>query len=106
MSGEIRDLVDEKPTLASAKLAVSKVMKYKSYQSFKLTSIWVLIAVNFLLFIATAIVPKLIFFCGLQPASVLHQPWTMITNLFIHGGLWHIIANMLTLYSSEHTCLD
>ena len=28
-------------------------MRYRSYQSFKLTLIWILIAVNFLLFIAT-----------------------------------------------------
>ena len=69
-----------------------------SYQSFKLTPIWVLIAVNFLLFIATAIVPELIFSLGLQPAGFLARPWTVVTNLFIHGGLWHIIANMLTLY--------
>jgi len=71
---------------------------YRGYQSFKLTLIWVLIAVNFLLFIATLIIPDLIFLLGLHPASFLHRPWTIVTNLFIHAGLWHIIANMLTLY--------
>jgi len=74
-----------------------KVMVYR-YQGFKLTSIWVLIAVNFLLFIATAIAPELRFTLGLQPASFLQRPWTLVTSLFIHAGLWHIIANMLTLY--------
>jgi len=73
-------------------------MAYRSYQGFKLTPIWVIIAVNLLLLIATIIFPGLIFLLGLQPASFLHQPWTIVTNLFIHGGLWHIIANMLTLY--------
>ena len=73
-------------------------MAYKRYQGFKLTPIWVLIALNFLLFIATAIAPELIFLLGLQPASFLHRPWTIVTSLFIHSGLWHIIANMLTLY--------
>ncbi len=73
-------------------------MAYKRYQSFKLTPIWVLIALNFLLFIATAIAPELILLLGLQPASFLHRPWTIVTSLFIHSGLWHIIANMLTLY--------
>jgi len=73
-------------------------MAYKRYQSFKLTPIWVLIALNFLFFIATAIAPELIFLLGLQPASFLHRPWTIVTSLFIHSGLWHIIANMLTLY--------
>ncbi len=73
-------------------------MVYKSYQSFKLTPIWMLIAANLLLFIATAIAPKLIFLLGLQPAGILTRPWTIVTSLFIHSGLWHIIANMLTLY--------
>ena len=73
-------------------------MRYRSYQSFKLNPIMIIIGVNVLLFIATAVVPKLIFFLGLQPASFLLRPWTIVTNLFIHAGLWHIITNMLTLY--------
>ncbi len=73
-------------------------MAYKRYQSFKLTPIWALIALNFLLFIATAIAPELIFLLGLQPATFLHRPWTILTSLFIHSGLWHIITNMLTFY--------
>ena len=73
-------------------------MRYRSYQGFKLSPILVLILVNFLLFIATAIAPKLIFLLGLQPAGFLLRPWTIVTNLFIHAGLWHLIANMLTLY--------
>jgi len=72
-------------------------MAYR-YQGFKLTPIWVIIAVNFLLFIATVINRELIFLLGLQPISFLQQPWTIVTSLFIHAGLWHIIANMLTLY--------
>jgi len=73
-------------------------MRYRRYQRFKLSSILVLIAVNFLLFIATLIAPGLIFLLGLQPAGFLLRPWTIVTNLFIHGGWWHIFANMLTLY--------
>ena len=73
-------------------------MKYRSYQGFRLTPIWALIAINFLFFIATLISPNLKFTLGVQPIRVLEVPWTIITNLFIHGSLWHIIANMLTLY--------
>ena len=75
-------------------------MRYRSYQSFQLNPIWVLIIVNFLLFIAVAIVPELIFLLGLRPETeiFLLQPWTLVTNLFIHAGLFHIIANMMTLY--------
>ena len=73
-------------------------MVYKSYQSFKLSPILVLIILNFLLFIATAIAPNLILLIGLQPVGLLTRPWTIVTSLFVHGSLWHIVANMLTLY--------
>ena len=73
-------------------------MAYRRYRSFKLTPIWVLIALNFLFFIATVIVPGLKLLLGFQPASFLHWTWTIVTSLFIHSGLWHIIANMLALY--------
>jgi len=73
-------------------------MRYRSYQSFKLSPILILIIVNVLLFIATIIVSELIFLLGLQPAGFLSRPWTILTSMFIHAGFWHIIANMLTLY--------
>jgi membrane associated rhomboid family serine protease len=73
-------------------------MRYRRYQRFKLSPILVLIAVNFLLFIATFIAPGLIFLLGLQPAGFLSRPWTIVTCMFVHSGWWHIFANMLTLY--------
>lgn len=76
----------------------NNMMAYKRYQGFKLTPISILIALNFLLLIATAISSELIFSLGLQPASFLQRPWTIVTSLFIHSGLWHVITNMLALY--------
>ena len=73
-------------------------MNYPRYQNVKLTPVWALIALNFLVFIATTIAPELILRLGLQPASFPDQPWTILTSLFVHSGLWHIFANMLTLY--------
>jgi len=57
----------------------------------------VLITLNFVLFLVTIAMPQLIYSMGLQ-ANSFSQPWTIITNLFIHGGFWHLFANMLTLY--------
>jgi membrane associated rhomboid family serine protease len=68
------------------------------YQSFQLTPILTIIILNLLVYIATLIIPELIPFLGLIPAAILEQPWTIVTNLFVHAGLWHILANMLTLY--------
>ena len=73
-------------------------MSYRSYRRFAEAPILVLIAVNVLLYIATLADPDLVYTLGLQPSTWLERPWTLITNLFIHGGLWHIAANMLTLY--------
>ncbi|MFC2008281.1 rhomboid family intramembrane serine protease [Chloroflexota bacterium] len=78
---------------------MGEVTVYRNHRSLKLTPVWVIIGVNFLLFLATYVNRELIFFfLGLQPAIFLLQPWTIVTNLFIHAGLGHIIFNMLTLY--------
>lgn len=36
----------------------------------------------------------------LQPGldQVLNQPWTLVTVMFLHGGAFHLFANMITLY--------
>lgn len=30
--------------------------------------------------------------------QVLSKPWTLVTVMFLHGGLFHLFANMITLY--------
>jgi membrane associated rhomboid family serine protease len=73
-------------------------MSYRRYRRYNLTPAAILIGVNVLMFLATTADEDLIYSLGLQPASLSERPWTIVTNLFIHGGLGHIIANMLTLY--------
>ncbi len=63
-----------------------------------MTPIWVLIGINVLLFIVTSIAPTVLLYLGLIPAIIGDRPWTIITSIFIHGDLWHILANMFTLY--------
>lgn len=70
----------------------------RGYSTFNLNAIWFLIAVNVLIFIVTLVRPEAIFFLGLTPALLPHQPWTIITNLFVHGGFGHILCNMISLY--------
>lgn len=33
------------------------------------------------------------------PKSALFKPWQIITHMFMHGGLWHIVFNMFALVS-------
>ena len=71
---------------------------YRRRTGFRLSPVWLLIAVNVVLFIVSAIVPELILVLGLIPAFILRSPWTVVTSLFMHGNLWHLIVNMWTFY--------
>ncbi len=71
---------------------------FRNYRGFSLGPIGFLIVTNLILYIATSINPHLIDLFGLYPAGFLVRPWTIVTNLFIHIDIWHILANMLTLY--------
>jgi len=90
--------VDESSAFANAELTANKAMRYRRYQRFELNPIWIIIAINLLMLVATSVSPRLTFLLGLVPAIFLSRPWTIVTNLFIHSGLWHLLANMLTLY--------
>ena len=73
-------------------------MVYRNRRISNLTPIWVLIGINLLLFIVTSIVPTVLLYLGLIPVIISDRPWTIITSIFLHGGIWHILANMITLY--------
>jgi len=48
--------------------------------------------------IVTLIRPELRFTLGLNRLVFPDRPWTLLTSMFVHAGLWHIFANMFTLY--------
>ena len=73
-------------------------MRYRTSQSSSVNPLWIIIFINVLLFIGTAINQELRFFLGLTPAIVQARPWTVVTSLFVHASFWHILANMITLY--------
>ena len=74
----------------------------RSYRNNNIVPVLVIIILCFLVYIATEVARMmghdLIPLLGLQPASFLAQPWTIVTNLFVHGGIWHLLFNMMTLY--------
>jgi len=73
-------------------------MVYRSHQQYNSAPIWFLIGINLLLFIVTLIVPTLILLLGLIPAGIVDRPWTIVTSIFLHGSIGHILTNMITLY--------
>jgi membrane associated rhomboid family serine protease len=35
-----------------------------------------------------------------SPETMLYRPWTIITYMFVHQGLWHLLVNMIMLWFS------
>jgi membrane associated rhomboid family serine protease len=60
----------------------------------------VLIASNVVMFLITSIVREVVPYLGLVPTLVLHRfwVWQMATYMFLHGGIFHIVFNMLALW--------
>ncbi|MCO5937297.1 rhomboid family intramembrane serine protease [Mucilaginibacter sp. RB4R14] len=62
-----------------------------------------LLVINILFFISTYALAKVIdlnaLFAAYYPLSPAFRPWQIITYMFMHGGLTHILFNMFALYS-------
>jgi len=63
-------------------------------------SLKALIGVNVVLFLAQAAIPGLTRALGLWPAAVVGelQVWRPATYMFLHGGVFHLLFNMLVLW--------
>jgi membrane associated rhomboid family serine protease len=59
-----------------------------------------LIAANVAIFLLQQIVPSSTLALGLMPAAVVRElhVWQLVTYMFLHAGLFHILFNMLALW--------
>jgi len=59
-----------------------------------------LLIANVGMFVVTMLMPSLRFVLGLQPASVIGSfaVWQVVTYMFVHADVMHILFNMLTLW--------
>jgi membrane associated rhomboid family serine protease len=73
-------------------------MRYRSYQRYVDITVLTIIAVNVVLFVARVARPELIGTLGLSPGSWTGEPWTLLTSMFMHDDITHILFNMLSLY--------
>ena len=64
------------------------------------TAMKALIGANVLVFFAQLLEPALTGMFGLEPSSVVQRwsVWQLGTYMFLHGGLFHILFNMLALW--------
>jgi membrane associated rhomboid family serine protease len=75
----------------------------RTYRAVNLNVLWFLIALNVAIFIIELVVGgepinKVIDLLGLTPYKLSQQPWTIISSMFVHGNIWHILLNMISLY--------
>jgi membrane associated rhomboid family serine protease len=75
-------------------------MGYRRNTTSGVSPIWVLIGVNFLIFLAQQFDSQnsILFRFALIPSEIGSQPWTLITYMFLHANWVHIIFNMIALY--------
>ncbi len=57
-----------------------------------------LILVNVVIFILSSAAPGLREQFALVPAEILQYPWTLITYMFLHADMFHLLFNMLGLF--------
>jgi len=64
------------------------------------TALKALIGANVVMFVVTSFVQSLVPYLGLVPAFVVHDfwLWQVATYMFLHGGIFHIVFNMLALW--------
>src|SRR5215470_3774387 len=64
------------------------------------TTLQMLIGANVVVFVAQVLFPIVTALLGLHPAFVIHSfwIWQLATYMFLHGGVFHIVFNMLALW--------
>ncbi len=59
---------------------------------------YAMIAICVLMYAVTSFAPSTKDDLALLPATLMSRPWTVLTGAFLHGGIMHILFNMLSLY--------
>lgn len=59
-----------------------------------------LIIINVGMYLITMLFPRIFGYLALTPFLVVRERavWQVLTYMFLHGGLWHILLNMLVLF--------
>jgi len=50
------------------------------------------------MYVVTTTFPGVLTALVLVPALIPERPWSVVTYMFVHAGVWHLLFNMLALY--------
>src|SRR5260370_21390180 len=57
-----------------------------------------LLIANVGMYVITTTFPGVLTALVLVPALIPERPWSVVTYMFLHAGVWHLLFNMLALY--------
>ena len=75
-----------------------RTWRFDTSGDFSLNPIWALIIINVIVYIVTAASDDAFFKLGLIPSILGERPWTIITSMFAHANLTHLLFNMIALF--------
>ena len=92
-------------------MAASRFRRILFQQSLAAMSAWlwfalITVVVSVVAFIIWAIWPESIRFFALRPSAILSGQylWTLVTHMFVHGGIFHLFVNVFVLFSLGSLC--
>ena len=59
---------------------------------------YAMMAICIFMYVVTLLAPTTKLDLALVPAELMSHPWTVLSGAFLHGGIMHILFNMLSLY--------
>jgi len=77
-----------------------------NYNFRRYRSIWALIAINTFMFIVTTMRPEIGNSLAVTKPILNSNYWVILTAIFVHANLLHIVSNMLALYFFGTFCLQ
>jgi len=82
-------------------------MSYREYRNSAMQAVWVLIAANIIIYLVTSFIRggsllglsgAVVTEFGVSRSVIASHPWGILTSIFLHDGIYHILGNMLMLY--------
>ncbi len=57
-----------------------------------------IVGICIVMFILSVVMPQLYYYFALWPNLFIYMPWQIVTSIFMHGGITHLLVNMFVLF--------